>query len=544
VICAGCRRLLDEDSASCSTCGTVPRAASAPLELVLADGSRRRLTGDVTIGRAADNAVRLDDPAVSRNHARIRPGTDGPVVEDVGSRYGTWLDGRRLDGDPRRLRDGSRIRLGDQELRVERRRTRAEAGRTVVVPVGASAALSVVGEDDDALRPRLRSGYALKRLEAREGEDRWVLRDLRAAKFLRLSESDARLLELLDGRRTVAQLLAAAERDAGASGPARLTRLLAGLRDRGLLAGDGADAAPAAPAGGRLRRALTPHQVAWDGAGALFERLYRGGGWLLFTRAARLTLATLAVVGLGVFCALVAGRYGTPFVVASKVGIGGLVFMAGRFALVAAHEAAHGLALAAVGRRVGAVGVKLVLVFPYAYVDTSEAWFEPRRRRILVSAAGPASDVTLAALFSLACLMCPAGTVRDICFQLALAAYVGALFNLNPFIDRDGYQILADVLNAPGLRRRAREQLARRLGGAGRASDDRVLTRYALCGLAWSLVAAGFAAAMSLRYVPALEHVVPAPVVWGMLAALWLGLLAPALVTLAAPVLARVRTRR
>jgi putative peptide zinc metalloprotease protein len=220
------------------------------------------------------------------------------------------------------------------------------------------------------------------------------------------------------------------------------------------------------------------------------------------------------------------------------------VFMAGRFALVAAHEAAHGLALAAVGRRVGAVGVKLVLVFPYAYVDTSEAWFEPRRRRILVSAAGPASDVTLAALFSLACLMCPAGTVRDICFQLALAAYVGALFNLNPFIDRDGYQILADVLNVPGLRRRAREQLARRLGGAGRASDDRVLTRYALCGLAWSLVAAGFAAAMSLRYVPALEHVVPAPVVWGMLAALWLGLLAPALVTLAAPVLARVRTRR
>jgi hypothetical protein len=140
--------------------------------------------------------------------------------------------------------------------------------------------------------------------------------------------------------------------------------------------------------------------------------------------------------------------------------------------------------------------------------------------------------------------MCPAGTVRDICFQLALAAYVGALFNLNPFIDRDGYQILSDVLNVPGLRRRAREQLAHRLGGAGWASDDRVLTRYALCGLAWSLVAAGFAAAMSLRYVPALEQLVPAPVVWGMLAALWLGLLAPALVTLAAPVLARVRNGR
>jgi putative peptide zinc metalloprotease protein len=539
VLCAGCRRLLDDDTATCSTCGSVPRAAPAPFELVLADGSRVGLAGDVTIGRAEDNAVRIEDPAVSRHHARIRAGRDGPVVEDVGSRYGTWLDGRRLDGRRRPLRDGSRIRLGDQELRVERRRTRAEAGRTVVVPVGASAALPAAV--DGALRPRLRSGHALKRLEAGEGEDRWVLRDLRSGKFLRLSESDARLLELLDGRRSIPQLLAAAERRDGGDGPARLARLLTELRDRGLLAGDADDTAPPSPAGGRLGRALAPRKLTWEGAGDLFARLYRAGGWVLFTRAAIVTLAALAIMGVGVFGALVAGRYGTPFVVASKIGIGGLVFLVGRFALVAAHEAAHGLALAAVGRRVGAVGLKLVLVFPYAYVDTSEAWFEPRRRRILVSAAGPASDLTLAALFSLACLALAPGTVRDICFQLALAAYIGALFNLNPFIDRDGYQIVADVLNVPGLRRRAREQLARRLAGGGRVSDDRVLTWYALCGLAWSVVAAGFAAAMSLRYVPALEQLVPTPIVWGMLAALWLGLLTPVLVTLAAPVVARLR---
>jgi putative peptide zinc metalloprotease protein len=79
------------------------------------------------------------------------------------------------------------------------------------------------------------------------------------------------------------------------------------------------------------------------------------------------------------------------------------------------------------------------------------------------------------------------------------------------------------------------------LGGKARASDSRVLTRYALCGLAWSVVAACFAAGMSLRYVSVLETLLPGPVVWALLATLWLGLLAPVLATLAAPVLARIR---
>ena len=50
----------------------------------------------------------------------------------------------------------------------------------------------------------------------------------------------------------------------------------------------------------------------------------------------------------------------------------------GALFVAAVHETAHGLALAACGRRVREAGLKLVLVFPYAYVDTSEAWLEPR----------------------------------------------------------------------------------------------------------------------------------------------------------------------
>ena len=99
--------------------------------------------------------------------------------------------------------------------------------------------------------------------------------------------------------------------------------------------------------------------------------------------------------------------------------------------------------------------MKLVVIFPYAFVDTSEAWFEPRRRRIAISAAGPISDFSLGGIFSICCVFVE-GTVRDVFFQLAFAGYVGAFFNLNPWIDRDGYHMLVDYLREPGLRQ-ARE---------------------------------------------------------------------------------------
>jgi putative peptide zinc metalloprotease protein len=103
------------------------------LELVLADRTRVPLVDDMTIGRAPGSTVRLDDPAVSRRQARISVAGGEVLLEDAGSSYGTWLDGRRLDGrEP--LRDGSRIRIGDLELVVERHRDDGEAGRTVVVP--------------------------------------------------------------------------------------------------------------------------------------------------------------------------------------------------------------------------------------------------------------------------------------------------------------------------------------------------------------------------------------------------------------------------
>jgi putative peptide zinc metalloprotease protein len=551
MLCPTCRRQIGRSTTFCPRCGRSLNGAEGVFDLVLPDDTRVPLLERLTIGRAPDNTVQLSDPSVSRHHARITPARDSehaPVLEDAASSYGTWLDGRRIE-EGRPLRDGSQIRIGDEALRVERRRGASEAGRTVVVPPGDSLVVPAAGRAaeltsaaaDVGERPRLRSGYALKRLAAEEGRRRWVLEDLRRGRFFRFSDDDAALLELLDGRRPLAELTAEAELRLGAAGPVRLARLLADLGSRGLLAGDDSRAGPE-PGYRGVYRLFQPRELSWPGAGDLFDRLYRRGGWLLFTRPAVALLSLVAAVGVAVFAFLVAGRYGTPFVVARKIGLGGLVFVVGRFAVVAFHETAHGLAMASYGRRVRKAGLKLLFVFPYAYVDTSEAWFEPRQNRIVVSAAGPASDFVLGGAFSVGCLLAPPGPVRDVFFQLAFASYLGALFNLNPLLERDGYHILVDVLREPGLRRRAREQLARRLSGReSRADSSPVLARYALLSTAWMAGAVLFVAVLSVRYEAPLAAVVPEPLAWAFLAGLWAALLTPLALMIGGPLRARRR---
>jgi putative peptide zinc metalloprotease protein len=541
-------------AAACPSCGA-PREGTAPVfDLVLADGTRIPLSSAVSIGRASVNTVQLRDPSVSRHHARISPGPrvgDRPVVTDLGSRFGTWLDGRRL-AKAEALHNGSRLALGDARLVVERRRSDREAGRTIVVPPGSSIVAPAVGgyarlesaSTHVGTRPRLRSGYALKRLEEGEGTRRWVLRDLVGERYVRLTEDEAALLPFLDGRHTLDELVREAELRADGAGAGRVALLLAGLADRGLLADSGEPRAEPEPvSAGGVQGLLRPRERSWAGAGAWFERLYARGGWVLFTAPAMTAIALVAAIGIAAFAYLVAAAYGTPFVVASKVGVGGLVFLLGRFALVAAHETAHGLTMASFGRRVQRAGLKVLLVFPYAYVDTSEAWFEPRRRRIAVSAAGPVSDLALGGAFALACLALPTGTARDVTFQLAFAAYLGALFNLNPLLERDGYQMLADALRTPGLRRRALVQLRRKLAGGRSKADSRLLARYGAFAIAWLAVAAVFSVGLSLRYEARLASLVPEPVAWALLSVVWAALFVPVLALVVPPLRQRRRAR-
>jgi Protein of unknown function (DUF3662)/FHA domain len=68
---------------------------------------------EVTIGRRADQDIVIDDPSVSRTHARICVSSGTTAVEDAGSTNGTAVNGRRIAGGRVPVRDGDRVQLGN-----------------------------------------------------------------------------------------------------------------------------------------------------------------------------------------------------------------------------------------------------------------------------------------------------------------------------------------------------------------------------------------------------------------------------------------------
>jgi pSer/pThr/pTyr-binding forkhead associated (FHA) protein len=63
------------------------------------------------LGRAGDAEVHIDDPSVSRRHARLRVAGERLLVTDLGSRNGSWRERRRLRA-PAELAPGDELRAG------------------------------------------------------------------------------------------------------------------------------------------------------------------------------------------------------------------------------------------------------------------------------------------------------------------------------------------------------------------------------------------------------------------------------------------------
>ncbi|GAA2316039.1 FHA domain-containing protein [Streptomyces kunmingensis] len=97
----------------------------APSKLVVSEGT---LTGTtvalqgqtITLGRAHDSTIVLDDDYASSRHARIYPDRDGQwIVEDLGSTNGTYLDRTRLT-TPTPVPLGAPIRIGKTVIELRK----------------------------------------------------------------------------------------------------------------------------------------------------------------------------------------------------------------------------------------------------------------------------------------------------------------------------------------------------------------------------------------------------------------------------------------
>ena len=87
--------------------------------IVLPSGERIDLgEHTTTVGRLPESTITIDDGNVSREHAKIKAGNNGYVVQDLGSTNGTLVNGQRIDGT-RMLADGDIVSFGSTHVRFE-----------------------------------------------------------------------------------------------------------------------------------------------------------------------------------------------------------------------------------------------------------------------------------------------------------------------------------------------------------------------------------------------------------------------------------------
>ena len=89
---------------------------------ILSSYDRRSIdVGDeITIGRTDASDVVLEDSGLSRRNTTIFRDGDALLIADENSTNGTFVNGRKLAGQPEELHDGDEIKIGsDTRIRVE-----------------------------------------------------------------------------------------------------------------------------------------------------------------------------------------------------------------------------------------------------------------------------------------------------------------------------------------------------------------------------------------------------------------------------------------
>lgn len=94
----------------------------------------------VTIGRDPMTDIVINDPEVSRHHAKLTRRTDGGYeIQDMGSTNGTFVDGKRLGGETVQLSPGQAVMVGSNVTMTYQSTSAADPMATMIAPAGMPA---------------------------------------------------------------------------------------------------------------------------------------------------------------------------------------------------------------------------------------------------------------------------------------------------------------------------------------------------------------------------------------------------------------------
>jgi hypothetical protein len=95
--------------------GPAPDPLVGPVKVVCGSVEHELRRGSLLVGRGSECEIVIDDPLISRMHARIQVDSEGVKVEDLYSTNGVYLNGERIM-QARLLHAGDRLFVGNHEV--------------------------------------------------------------------------------------------------------------------------------------------------------------------------------------------------------------------------------------------------------------------------------------------------------------------------------------------------------------------------------------------------------------------------------------------
>lgn len=320
-------------------------------------------------------------------------------------------------------------------------------------------AKAIMGLVVEHWRPKKSAGIQVFHRTDDEGLPVTILKDQRRGTYYRLSENGSFIWERLDGQRKLEDVTLELYRARQVFSPKGVSETILNLAEAGFvilpeLKQTPVESPSESPSFWQRckRQAQKWRVIGWvdNSVDAKFARLYRVFVHKLFWLPSQILIAAIVLAGVVCFC-LVSAHYFFGF-----QHQGWLIWaIAGAFLAHLAsgfvHEIAHGFTVKYFKHEVHRAGFFFSWTGLLAFVDTSDMWLAPRGPRVIVSLAGPYSDLVLAGISSVLALIFENNAVALFFWFLAIALYLSVLKNLNPLQETDGYMALKDMLAAPEL---------------------------------------------------------------------------------------------
>ncbi len=125
------------------------------------------------------------------------------------------------------------------------------------------------------------------------------------------------------------------------------------------------------------------------------------------------------------------------------------------------HELGHGLTCRHFGGECHEIGMIFLVFSPTLYCDVSDSWMLKNKwQRIAIGAAGMWVESVLSSLALFVWWFTHAGLMHHLCLNVFFISSVSTvLFNANPLMRYDGYYMLSDLLEIPNLAEKSKTLL-------------------------------------------------------------------------------------